>query len=214
MSGARLKAISVNHDNFVSISNKAKTTIEGLYGGFKFTYSYADETEAKKKLTILNKRFGKKNVKREGNTITINHNMLGWSYDNLNIDDRLLTPYSSETTALILDGVKEGGVPNVDLYTFDVYKSIVNCGANYETSIRFINQPIVTELINRQNANDNVFGEQGFNPITTVRRDLYIAIAKANGRTAKKTDTLDSFKKYLESIGICLLYTSPSPRDA
>jgi hypothetical protein len=202
MSGARLKAISVNHDNFVSISNKAKTTIEGLYGGFKFTYSYADETEAKKKLTVLNKRFGKKNVKREGNTITINHNMLGWSYDNLNIDDRLLTPYSSETTALILDGVKEGGVPNVDLYTFDVYKSIVNCGANYETSIRFINQPIVTELINRQNANDNVFGEQGFNPITTVRRDLYIAIAKANGRTAKKTDTLDSFKKYLESIGI------------
>lgn len=202
MSGARLKAISVNHDNFVSISNKAKTTIESLYGGFKFTYSYADETEAKKKLTILNKRFGKKNVKHEGNTITINHNMLGWSYDNLNIDDRLLTPYSSETTALILDGVKEGGVPNVDLYTFDVYKSIVNCGANYETSIRFINQPIVTELINRQNDNDNVFGEQGFNPITTVRRDLYIAIAKANGRTAKKTDTLDSFKKYLESIGI------------
>lgn len=202
MSGARLKAISVNHDNFVSISNKAKTTIEGLYGGFKFTYSYTDEAEAKKKLTILNKRFGKQNVKREGNTITVNHNMLGWSYDNLNIDDRLLTPYSSETTALILDGVKEGGVPNVDLYTFDVYKSIVNCGANYETSIRFINQPIVTELINRQNANDNVFGEQGFNPITTVRRDLYIAIAKANGRTAKKTDTLDSFKKYLESIGI------------
>lgn len=202
MSGARLKAISVNHDNFVSISNKAKTTIEGLYGGFKFTYSYADETEAKKKLTVLNKRFGKKNVKREGNTITVNHNMLGWSYDNLNIDDRLLTPYSSETTALILDGVKEGGVPNVDLYTFDVYKSIVNCGANYETSIRFVNQPIVTELINRQNANDNVFGEQGFSPITTVRRDLYMAIAKANGRTAKKTDTLDSFKKYLESIGI------------
>lgn len=202
MSGARLKAISVNHDNFVSISNKAKTTIEGLYGGFKFTYSYTDEAEAKKKLTILNKRFGKQNVKREGNTITVNHNMLGWSYDNLNIDDRLLTPYSSETTALILDGVKEGGVPNVDLYTFDVYKSIVNCGANYETSIRFINQPIVTELINRQNANDNVFGEQGFNPITTVRRDLYIAIAKANGRTAKKTDTLDSLKKYIESIGV------------
>lgn len=202
MSGARLKAISVNHDNFVSISNKAKTTIEGLYGGFKFTYSYADKTEAKKKLAILNKRFGKKNVKREGNTITVNHNMLGWSYDNLNIDNRLLTPYSSETTALILDGVKEGGVPNVDLYTFDVYKSIVNCGANYETSIRFINQPIITELINRQNANDNVFGEQGFSPISTVRRDLYIAIAKANGRTVKKTDTLDSFKKYLESIGI------------
>lgn len=202
MSGARLKAISVNHDNFVSISNKAKTTIEGLYGGFKFTYSYTDEAEAKKKLTILNKRFGKQNVKREGNTITVNHNMLGWSYDNLNIDDRLLTPYSSETTTLILDGVKEGGVPNVDLYTFDVYKSIVNCGANYETSIRFINQPIITELINRQNANDNVFGEQGFSPIATVRRDLYIAIAKANGRTVKKTDTLDSFKKYLESIGI------------
>lgn len=115
MSGARLKAISVNRDNFASISNKAKTIIDGAHGGFRFTYTYSTEKEAKDVQSKLRKRF--RDVTRKGKEVTVDHNQLGWSYDNLNIDNRLITPYSSETTALILDGVKEGGVPNVDLYT-------------------------------------------------------------------------------------------------
>lgn len=203
MSGARLKAISVNRDNFASISNKAKTIVDGAHGGFRFTYTYSTEKEAKDAQSKLRKRF--RDVTRKGKEVTVDHNQLGWSYDNLNIDNRLITPYSSETTALILDGVKEGGVPNVDLYTFDVYKSIVDCGANYETSILFINQPVITELIARQNANDNVFGETGFNPLIGLRRDMYIRLARtvdipANSIT-KKT-RLKDVKKMLESRGI------------
>lgn len=203
MSGARLKAISVNRDNFVSISNKAKTIIDGAHGGFRFTYTYSTEKEAKDAQSKLRKRF--RDVTRKGKEVTVDHNQLGWSYDNLNIDNRLITPYSSETTALILDGVKEGGVPNVDLYTFDVYKSIVDCGANYETSILFINQPVITELIARQNANDNVFGETGFNPLIGLRRDMYIRLAKAVGIPANsitKKTRLKDVKKMLESRGI------------
>ena len=203
MSGARLKAISVNRDNFASISNKAKTIIDGAHGGFRFTYTYNTEKEAKDAQSKLRKRF--RDVTRKGKEITVDHNQLGWSYDNLNIDNRLITPYSSETTALILDGVKEGGVPNVDLYTFDVYKSIVDCGANYETSILFINQPVITELIARQNANDNVFGETGFNPLIGLRRDMYVRLAKAVGIPANsitKKTRLKDVKKMLESRGI------------
>jgi hypothetical protein len=203
MSGARLKAISVNRDNFASISNKAKTIIDGAHGGFRFTYTYSTEKEAKDTQSKLRKRF--RDVTRKGKEVTVDHNQLGWSYDNLNIDNRLITPYSSETTALILDGVKEGGVPNVDLYTFDVYKSIVDCGANYETSILFINQPVITELIARQNANDNVFGETGFNPLIGLRRDMYIRLAKAVGIPANsitKKTRLKDVKKMLESRGI------------
>lgn len=203
MSGARLKAISVNRDNFASISNKAKTIIDGAHGGFRFTYTYSTEKEAKDAQSKLRKRF--RDVTRKGKEVTVDHNQLGWSYDNLNIDNRLITPYSSETTALILDGVKEGGVPNVDLYTFDVYKSIVDCGANYETSILFINQPVITELIARQNANDNVFGETGFNPLIGLRRDMYIRLAKAVGIPANsitKKTRLKDVKKMLESKGI------------
>lgn len=203
MSGARLKAISVNRDNFASISNKAKTIIDGAHGGFRFTYTYSTEKEAKDEQSKLRKRF--RDVTRKGKEVTVDHNQLGWSYDNLNIDNRLITPYSSETTALILDGVKEGGVPNVDLYTFDVYKSIVDCGANYETSILFINQPVITELIARQNANDNVFGETGFNPLIGLRRDMYIRLAKAVGIPANsitKKTRLKDVKKMLESRGI------------
>lgn len=203
ISGVRLKAISVNRDNFASISNKAKTIIDGAHGGFRFTYTYSTEKEAKDAQSKLRKRF--RDVTRKGKEVTVDHNQLGWSYDNLNIDNRLITPYSSETTALILDGVKEGGVPNVDLYTFDVYKSIVDCGANYETSILFINQPVITELIARQNANDNVFGETGFNPLIGLRRDMYVRLAKAVGIPANsitKKTRLKDVKKMLESKGI------------
>jgi hypothetical protein len=205
MFGARLKAISVNRDNFASISNKAKTIIDGAHGGFRFTYTYNTEKEAKDAQSKLRKRF--RDVTRKGKEVTVDHNQLGWSYDNLNIDNRLITPYSSETTALILDGVKEGGVPNVDLYTFDVYKSIVDCGANYETSILFVNQPVITELIARQNANDNVFGETGFNPLIGLRRDMYIRLAKALGIPANsitKRTRLKDIKSMLEAKGISI----------
>lgn len=205
MSGARLKAISVNRDNFASISNKAKTIIDGAHGGFRFVYTYNTEKEAKDAQTKLRKRF--RDVTRKGKEVMVDHNQLGWSYDNLNIDNRLITPYSSETTALILDGVKEGGVPNVDLYTFDVYKSIVDCGANYETSILFVNQPVITELIARQNANDNVFGETGFNPLIGLRRDMYIRLAKAVGIPANsitKKTRLKDVKAMLEARGVTI----------
>lgn len=205
MSGARLKAISVNRDNFASIGNKAKTIIDGAHGGFRFVYTYNTEKEAKDAQAKLRKRF--RDVTRSGKEVMVDHNQLGWSYDNLNIDNRLITPYSSETTALILDGVKEGGVPNVDLYTFDVYKSIVDCGANYETSILFVNQPVITELIARQNANDNVFGETGFNPLIGLRRDMYIRLAKALGIPANsitKRTRLKDIKSMLEAKGISI----------
>lgn len=205
MSGARLKAISVNRDNFASIGNKAKTIIDGAHGGFRFVYTYNTEKEAKDAQRNLRKRF--RDVTRKGKEVMVDHNQLGWSYDNLNIDNRLITPYSSETTALILDGVKEGGVPNVDLYTFDVYKSIVDCGANYETSILFVNQPVITELIARQNANDNVFGETGFNPLIGLRRDMYIRLAKTVGIPANsitKKTRLKDVKAMLEAKGISI----------
>ena len=199
MSGARLKAISVNRDNFASISNKAKTIIDGTHGGFRFVYTYNTEKEAKDAQSKLRKRF--RDVTRKGKEVTVDHNQLGWSYDNLNIDNRLITPYSSETTALILDGVKEGGVPNVDLYTFDVYKSIVDCGANYETSILFVNQPVITELIARQNANDNVFGETGFDPLMGLKKDLYIRLVRSLGIPANNISKKTRLKDIKSMLG-------------
>lgn len=199
MSGARLKAISVNRDNFASISNKAKTIIDGAHGGFRFVYTYNTEKEAKDAQSKLRKRF--RDVTRKGKEVMVDHNQLGWSYDNLNIDNRLITPYSSETTALILDGVKEGGVPNVDLYTFDVYKSIVDCGANYETSILFVNQPVITELIARQNANDNVFGETGFDPLMGLKKDLYIRLVRSLGIPANNISKKTRLKDIKSMLG-------------
>lgn len=199
MSGVRLKAISVNRDTFASISNKAKVIIDGAHGGFRFVYTYNTEKEAKDAQSKLRKRF--RDVTRRGKEVMVDHNQLGWSYDNLNIDNRLITPYSSETTSLILDGVKEGGVPNVDLYTFDVYKSIVDCGANYETSILFINQPVITELIARQNTNDNVFGETGFDPLMGLKKDLYIRLVRSLGIPANNISKKTRIKDIKSMLG-------------
>lgn len=200
MSGARLKAISVNRDNFCSISNRAKTVIDSAYGGFKFIYDYNTEEEAKKAEAKLRLRFGNNSVSRDENRILINHNKLGWSYDNLNIENRLITPYSSETTALILDGVKEGGVPNVDLYTFDVYKSIVDCGASYDTSILFINQPVITELINMVNGNENIFGQEGYNPLLLLKQDLYRMFLVKAGRSKTEVAKIKKSKDLYSEI--------------
>ena len=77
-----------------------------------------------KQAEVLAKRFGEDNVIYKDGYVTINHTMIGWSHDNHNVDDAILTAYSSETTAHILDAVKKGAVPNVNEFTFAVYKTL------------------------------------------------------------------------------------------
>ena len=44
--------------------------------------------------------------------IIVSHNMLGWSRTGRNVVGRLIGPYSSQTTAHILDAIKEGAIKN------------------------------------------------------------------------------------------------------
>ena len=166
MSGAKLKAFSVTRDTFVSICNKVQPTINKNYAisaRYKATPKQAE---------VLAKRFGEDNVIYKDGYITINHTMIGWSHDNHNVDDAILTAYSSETTAHILDAVKKGAVPNVNEFTFAVYKTFPDVGSNYKTGVAFMMHPAVTRIVNAYNKGKSVYSEDSAQPIVDALKEV------------------------------------------
>lgn len=157
MSGAKLKAFSVTRDTFCSVCNTVHPHITDKYT-VKVAYS-----KDKYNLEELQKRFEKVEETDEGYVVT--HNTLGWTNDNKNVDSYILTAYSSQTTAHILDAVKEGAIPNVNDFTFAVYKTLADIGSNYDTAVGFIMQPAITKIVNAYNANKSIYSDKHNKPI-------------------------------------------------
>lgn len=172
MSGAKLKAFSVTRDTFVSVCNTVRPTIDET-NVIKINYHYKDNKALKK----LKDRFGKDNVKDLGNNkCTITHTRIGWSEDNKNVDGRILTAYTSQTTAHILDAVKEGAIPNVNDFTFAVYKTLPDIGSNYDTTCAFIMQPAISRIVAEYNANKSIYAEETSKPIENAIKKLAIEL--------------------------------------
>ena len=172
MSGAKLKAFSVTRDTFVSVCNTVRPTIDND-NVIKINYHYKDSKALKK----LKDRFGKDNVKDLGNNkCTITHTRIGWSEDNKNVDGRILTAYTSQTTAHILDAVKEGAIPNVNDFTFAVYKTLPDIGSNYDTTCAFIMQPAISRIVAEYNANKSIYAEETSKPIENAIKKLAIEL--------------------------------------
>ena len=157
MSGAKLKAFSVTRDTFCSVCNTVQPHIADNYV-VKIAYS-----KDKYNLKELQKRFEK--VEEVDDSYVVTHNTLGWSNDNKNVDGYILTAYSSQTTAHILDAVKEGAIPNVNDFSFAVYKTLVDIGSNYDTAVGFIMQPAITRIVNAYNANKSIYSDKHNKPI-------------------------------------------------
>ena len=121
-------------------------------------------------LAELQKRFEKVEETDEGYVVT--HNTLGWTNDNKNVDGYILTAYSSQTTAHILDAVKEGAIPNVNDFTFAVYKTLPDIGSNYDTTIAFIMQPAISRIVEEYNANKSIYSDKHNKPIEEAIRSL------------------------------------------
>lgn len=161
MSGAKLKAFSVTRDTFNSVCNKVKPTISKEYA-VNVVYNYDNEND----LETYKKHFGIDNVEDLGNhRVKITHTTIGYTYDNKNITGKILTAYSSQTTAHILDAVKEGAIPNVNDFTFAVYKTLPDIGIDYDTAIAFIMQPAIRRIVDAYNANKSIYSEDSNKPI-------------------------------------------------
>ena len=174
MSGAKLKGISVMLDGLCSVCNTVRPTLNRPITIVYDSAEYLSEDNATKEEDIIG-RFGLGN-KLNDKQFYITHNKYGWSNANgkgdRNVAGSLLTVYSSETTAHILDVIKEGTVPGVNTYTFGVYKTFLNIGSDFNAAISFITQPGVIAVCDAYEKNNSVFSTSYGNPVEGAIRKV------------------------------------------
>mgnify|MGYP006982716862 CR=1 FL=1 len=167
MSGANLKGISVFRDSFTSLAGKGRTIV-GEKNDFSIIYKLnikgktKEEKDAnyEKRIKELKDRFGEINVTEGSNyRVKIKHKMFGWSFDNRNVDGHLITAYSSQTTAHILDAIKVGTIMNENEYTFGVFKTLVDMGSNYHVAMNFLVQPAISYINNEYALSNSLYNK-------------------------------------------------------
>ncbi len=188
MSGLKLKGMSVFMDGFCSVCNTTRpivnpnniiTVVYREKDGYKQEdiESMYDKTEYEVKTINGDKCF------------VVHHQRYGWSKNNKNVVGKLITSYSSQTTAHILDAIKEGIIPNVNTFTFPVYKLFPSIGSDYMTSVAFMVQPAITELVNRNNSRNSAYQVSYGNPTEAFIKEKCIELAKRKNINIKKADT-------------------------
>lgn len=202
MSGAKLKAFSVTRDTFCSICNTVRPIISDSHQ-IKVVYmkrdGYTKET--------LSKSFDKIDVigtgEDEGYVVT--HNTFGWSKNNKNVAGKIITAYSSQTTAHILDAVKEGAIPNVNDLTFQVYKCFPDLGSDYNTGVRFIMQPGISRIVDAYNANKSIYSRGSRNPVHAAIRSIAKDLLAKEGIELSNNESIENvigkLQKYNKHLG-------------
>ena len=186
MSGAKLKAFSVTRDTFCSICNTVRPTISSTQS-VKIVYRAEDGYT----LSSLKKSFDNVEEINPG-IFVVTHNTFGWSKDNKNAAGKILTAYSSQTTAHILDAVKEGSIPNVNDLTFQVYKLFPDLGSDYETGVSFIMQPGISRIVAAYNSNKSIYSRGSKNPVHTAIRSIAKELLALDGIEFNEKASIDS----------------------
>ena len=196
MQGYALKGFSVARDTLCSVCNTVRPTISDNHAiHIKYDYSSLSKKEFNDKLEHIKNTFGEVNVSVDGRVVTIKHNKLGWSNNNKNIDNEYITVYSSETTAHILDAMKSGPVPNVNKFTFGVYKTLVDVGSNYMTAVGFIMQPAVATINKYYNESNSIYADD--NSVmylhNALREYCNKLLVKSGGKALNRYESVDKF---------------------
>lgn len=219
MGGASLKAFSVTRDTFNSVNNYAKgylgkgheiiaeydLTEKDANGEFIYdaemmikAYGLYNETTKKGDVILLDKDGKKTNEVGKAVTARVKHYRLANSYNNRNVVGELITVYSSQTTAHILDAIKEGSIFNENEFTFGTFKTLIDTGIDYRTAIAFLMQPAITTINEVNNESNSLYLTGGGN---TVQKAIKRIAAKA-GFKLGATDITD-YSNY-ESVLLAL----------
>lgn len=219
MGGASLKAFSVTRDTFNSVNNYAKgylgkgheiiaeydLTEKDANGKFIYdaemmikAYGLYNETTKKGDVILLDKDGKKTNEVGKAVTARVKHYRLANSYNNRNVVGELITVYSSQTTAHILDAIKEGSIFNENEFTFGTFKTLIDTGMDYRTAIAFLMQPAITTINEVNNESNSLYLTGGGN---TVQKAIKRIAAKA-GFKLGATDITD-YSNY-ESVLLAL----------
>lgn len=158
MSGQTLKGFSVSRDGFCSHCNKIKPYVDDKY---QIKVKYKTPVEE------LRKHF---DYVDENGIVT--HNTFGWSKDYKNAANKLMTMYSAETTAYILDAMKNGSLPNVTETTFGAFKCLIDMGCTYDIALAFMMQPAINEFIKVYNSSNSIYNDDYKATISSVYKSL------------------------------------------
>lgn len=219
MGGASLKAFSVTRDTFNSVNNYAKgylgkgheiiaeydLTEKDANGEFIYdaemmikAYGLYNDITKKGDVILLDKDGKKTNEVSKAVTARVKHYRLANSYNNRNVVGELITVYSSQTTAHILDAIKEGSIFNENEFTFGTFKTLIDTGMDYRTAIAFLMQPAITTINEVNNESNSLYLTGGGN---TVQKAIKRIAAKA-GFKLGATDITD-YSNY-ESVLLAL----------
>lgn len=183
MSGASLKAFSVTRDTFNSVNNYVKSELgkgheiiveyditNGQYDYDTIVNAYGlyDSTTKKGDVIPLDKNGKLAKSKADTVKLRVKHYRLANSNNNRNVVGKLATVYSSETTAHILDAIKEGAIYNENEYTFGTFKTLIDTGIDYRTAIAFLMQPAITTINEVNNETNSIYINGGGNAIKTA----------------------------------------------
>ena len=183
MSGASLKAFSVTRDTFNSVNNYVKSELgkgheviveydiaNGQYDYDTIVNAYGLYDPNTKKGDVIPLDINGKLAKSKETTVKlrVKHYRLANSNNNRNVVGKLVTVYSSETTAHILDAIKEGAIYNENEYTFGTFKTLIDTGIDYRTAIAFLMQPAITVINEVKNETNSIYINGGGNVIKTA----------------------------------------------
>lgn len=176
MSGARLKAFSVTRDTFNSICNYTHARLSPEH------FITIEYDLSKYDADLIAKTFDYVDFKSHPGYAVVRHNRLANSKNNRNVVGRLLTAYSSETTAHILDAIKTGAIINENEFTFGTFKTLVDVGSDYDTAIAFLMQPAVTRINECYNEKKSLFiSGNGNNINNAIKRIVKDIVGNING---------------------------------
>lgn len=176
MGGATLKAFSVARDNFCSICNVTKAKIHDDYKIPVFykvsDYNIDNAIQAYDDIEFYDEKLNKIDDKDKAFYFKIYHKNIANSKNNRNVVGKLITAYSSQTTAHILDAIKTGAITNENKFTFGTFKTLVDIGIDYDTAIAFLMQPAITELVKAYNESNSIYISDNTNPFIRAFKTL------------------------------------------
>ena len=192
ISGRTLKAFSVSRDGLLSIFQRVGAYIDynnNTYANTPLTISYIvdnkDDTRSTKHIKKLypSATFIT-SINAEGNKVTTAYIPLHYLGKNgagqfYNIDNKLITSYSAQLTANILDGVKDQLPKGVDNTTLGWIETFVNMGATYEEVIAFYNTPIMSQVITSLASKENALRYKNVKKDSTITAEIFSRLYKA-----------------------------------
>lgn len=171
-SGMALKGKSVSRDTGLSLFNYMKAVLN-----YTIPVIYNTENNTGNRpiynSDIIALAYGNDNI-TSSNGVQINHSELGHSKNNRNVVGKILTEYGSQTTAHILDAIKEGPIRNETLFTFDAFKLLIDVGVDYTTAISWLATNGIQLICDKDANTESIYTQSTGNPVHRALRQLCI----------------------------------------